>query len=114
MRIGALRHRITFLAHSGTADGQGGYVDDVSGNAGGWTEVCTVWGECIPLSGRELYYAQQIIPTVSHRLTVRYRKDIDSTMRARIGETLLEIHAVMDVETRHEQLKILCEEVHPR
>lgn len=114
MKIGALRNRITFLAHSGTADGQGGYVDDVSGVSGGWTEACTVWGECVPLSGRELYYAQQMIPTVSHRLTIRYRRDIDSTMRARIGDMLMDIRAVMDVETRHERLNVLCEEVNPR
>lgn len=107
MRIGDLRHRVTFLKLVAEGDGQGGINEN-------WAEVCTVWGECLPLSGRALYYAQQTLPSVSHQLTIRYRQGIDSAMRVKLGGLLLDIKAVMDVDNRRQALKIMCEEVHPR
>lgn len=112
MRIGILRNKVIFLSHGGAADGQGGYNDDAT-SLDEWTKVCEVWGECVPLSGRELYYAQQMVPTVSHRLTIRYRGDIKTTMRAQIGDMLLDIQVVLDVEMRHKVLHVFCEQVFP-
>ena len=44
------------------------------------------------------------------RVTIRYREGIKSKMRVAIGSRILEIVSVIDVDERHRQLDLLCEE----
>ena len=68
MRAGRLRHRLIFEESVETAStsGSGEMIKT-------WNEVGTRWGSVDPLSGKELFTAQQTSSRVSHRITIRNR-----------------------------------------
>ena len=78
-----------------------------------WQPLVTVWAAVEPLSGRELYAAQQVMEQVSHRIRIRYRPDITLTgkLRGKLGIRLLNIHTVIDKEEAHIELEMLATEV---
>ena len=65
MNPGRLKHRITIQAQSDTAYSELGQPTE------NFTTQATVWGEIIPMSGREAYYAKQVQPDVTHKITIR-------------------------------------------
>lgn len=67
MRIGRLRHRVTFQTATETSDGHGG-VTEASATVG----PVRMAAEIAPLDGRDLERARQIDPRAVHKLTVRY------------------------------------------
>lgn len=68
MRAGRLRHRLIFEEATRTASPSGtGQMLTT------WNEVGTRWGSVDPLSGKELFTAQQTSSRVSHRITIRSR-----------------------------------------
>jgi len=103
MKIGDLRHRITFQKPIKTPDGY-------KGHAVNWQDVVTVWASIEPLTGREYFYAHQIKNEVSHRLRVRYRADITAEMRIKHGEKIIEIESIIDMQERHQFLEVLGRE----
>lgn len=62
MRAGSLRHRVAIQEPVETRDDHGGITRT-------WNTIATVWASVEPLSGTELYEAQQ----VQSRVTVRVR-----------------------------------------
>jgi len=56
-----------------------------------WTTLATVWAEVLPLAGREGWNAKQIDAELTHRMVMRYRSDVTSRNRLKIGTTLLNI-----------------------
>ncbi len=78
-----------------------------------WQPLATVWAEVEPLSGRELYAAQQVMEQVSHRIRTRYRPDLTLTgaIRGKLGTRLLNIHTVIDKGEQHIELEMLATEV---
>lgn len=68
MQAGTLRKRVTFQARSTATDSFGDQVTS-------WADVCTVYADIQPLSGRELFAAQAVQSAVSHSITVRYRPE---------------------------------------
>jgi SPP1 family predicted phage head-tail adaptor len=103
MKIGDLRHRITFQKPVKSDDG---YL----GKTVKHQDVVTVWASIEPLSGREYFYAHQIKNEVSHRVRIRFRTDLNEEMRIKHGERYLEIESMIDMKERHEFLEILCRE----
>lgn len=78
---GKLRHRLTIQKLQNVADSSGEVQDSSGDLIQEWVNVATVWGAIEPLSGREFMAAQAEQSKVVARLTVRYRNDIDATMR---------------------------------
>jgi len=103
MKIGDMRHRITFQQPIKTPDGHKGHT--VS-----WQDVVTVWASVEPLSGREYFYSHQIKAEITHRARIRYREGITVKMRIKHGDRVLEIESILDKKERHEELEILCRE----
>lgn len=101
--IGELRHRITFQIPVVQDDGYGGEEKI-------WQDVFTVWASIKPVSGREYYEAMAIQNEITHRIKVRYRSDITTDMRIAHGDRIYEIEAVIDIDSRHKYLEILCRE----
>ena len=68
MRAGRLRHRLIFeeSVEVESTSGSGEMIKT-------WNEVGTRWGSVDPLSGKELFTAQQTSSRVSHRITIRNR-----------------------------------------
>ncbi|MDB4952079.1 MAG: head-tail adaptor [Gemmatimonadetes bacterium] len=100
---GDLRQRVTLQSKVRTPDGGGG-------GAEAWVDGKTVWAEVMPLDGRELVQAMQVHPSVSHRVTIRYRAGVSSAMRALYAGRVLDIRSVVDRDERHEALQLLCVE----
>lgn len=103
MKIGELRHRITFQKEIKTPDGHKGFVSQ-------WQDVVTVWASIEPLSGREYFYSHQIKAEVTHRVKIRYREDITVKMRIKHRDRVLEIESILDLKEAHQTLEILCRE----
>jgi len=103
MKIGDMRHRITFQQPIKTPDGHKGHTVK-------WQDVVTVWASVEPLSGREYFYSHQIKAEVTHRVKIRYREDIIVKMRIKHLDRVLEIESILDKKERHEVLEILCRE----
>lgn len=55
------------------------------------------WASIVPLSGRELFQAQQVRPQISHKVNIRYRKGVTSKMRVLLDSSALEIETTLDM-----------------
>ena len=103
MRLGELRHRITFEKEDKTPDGYKGSVVT-------WQPVCVVWASVKPLSGREYFYGQQISAEITHRIKIRYNDKVDSDLRINFEGRYLEISSILNIDERDEIQEILCKE----
>lgn len=73
-------------------------------------EVAQVWASIRPLSGRELWQAQQVQADVTHSVRLRYRSGVDATMELDLQGRRLRIVAVLNIEERNRTLELLCQE----
>lgn len=105
-RIGALRHRVVLEAPSRSA-GEGGGAE-IS-----WHPVATLWAEVVPLSGSEIFQADSIAATAAYEVCTRFRPEIAPEMRFVLGERILDIRSVRDIEGRRRWVSCLCEERNP-
>jgi SPP1 family predicted phage head-tail adaptor len=105
VRSGLLRHRIEIQQDLG---GQ----DPVTGEPlEAWTTIYTVWAHIVPLSGRELFQAQQVMPEVSLRIETRYLPDMTPKHRLKYRTRLFGVEAIIDIDFRHAELQWLCKEL---
>lgn len=76
----------------------------------GWEPLKQVWAEVETLSTQEMMQAEQSQFQVTHRVMMRFCKELDNTMRLIWRKKRLEIMAVQDSENRsiHE---LVCREV---
>ena len=104
MRTGRLRHRVTIQQPVVAVNGYGERITT-------WSTVAVVWGAVEPLRGREFFDAEQTQAEISHRVVLRYRSGIDSTMRLLHLGRVLHIGTVIDVDERHRELQLMCREM---
>lgn len=102
MRIGKLDRRVLIERPVETQNEFGEPVKT-------WVTVATVWAEVTPLSGRELFAAQQIVPEASLRIRIRYRSDIDETMRITHDGKVYGVQHIAEIG-RRDGLEILVRE----
>lgn len=78
-------------------------------NAHGWEELDTVWARAEPLRGREWFAAGQMQATADVRFTIRYRTDVDATMRV-LWKGLPHdiVSPPIDVGGTGESLELMC------
>lgn len=72
-----------------------------------WGVLDTVWAQVEPLKGSERFVAQQASAEVDTRFTVRWRDDIDATMRIVYEDAVYDIDSVIEIG-RHEGLEIMA------
>lgn len=105
MRAGDLRHRLTIQQKSVT---QNTYGEEIAT----WSTLTIVWGSVEDLSGREFYESRQVpAAEVTTRVRIRYRSDVEPTMRVIHGSRTLEIVAVLEPEGRKRETVLMCREV---
>lgn len=75
-----------------------------------WVTKQYIWASIEPLTGREKFLAQQVYTDLTARIRVRYRSDINPTMRLLFGHRIFEINAVVNPGERNEELELLCTE----
>ncbi|WP_201319144.1 phage head closure protein [Paenibacillus sp. EPM92] len=101
---GELRHKVTINQLQSVDDGAGGSVDT-------WMPVATVFAAVNPLSGRELFQAQQLQSEITHKVRMRYRAGITPDMRVHFGSRIFLISAVINWQERNRELALMCVEV---
>lgn len=100
---GALRHRIVIEENVPARTPTGALAPN-------WTPVAERWAAIEPQSGREFVAARQVHSELTHIITVRGPLNVRPDMRVRLGQRILDIIAVMDVEERHFEIRLLCRE----
>lgn len=107
VNAGALRHRLVIQVEQPVSDGGGGQGADPWANP---VTLATLWGAVEPLRGSERLRAMQIQDSLTHRVTLRYRAGITTSMRVVFGTRVFNIRAVINVGERNRVLELLCEE----
>jgi len=101
IKIGDLRHRVTFQKKTKLPDGHHGHTSS-------WEEVVTVWAKVDPVSGREYYYSHQLKNALSHKITIRYRDDITEELRAVFEERIMKIESLINLEEKERFMVLRC------
>lgn len=115
MRAGNLRHRMTIQVKTETDDGMGGKV--VSYPEKDWTEV---WASVVPLRGTELIESMKLDGKVTHKMEMRYRRQLYSLIAPspvvkrlywEKRDRYFNIVSVINVRELNRKLEIMAEEV---
>lgn len=73
-----------------------------------WGDVATVWANVKPLRGSSFFAARAVQTSVDHVITIRYRAGVTADMRVQWGDVLFDIDEVIDVNSRHDNLELMC------
>ena len=107
MNPGELRNKITIKVQPADQDNYGGKIDDTEL----WNDFITCFAAIFPIAGREFFIAQQVNASVTTRIKIRYISSITPGMRVVFGEKVYDIKAVLDIEERHKEIHLMCEEL---
>ncbi|MBR1844266.1 MAG: phage head closure protein [Lachnospiraceae bacterium] len=69
----------------------------------------TVYAEIRPLRGKEYLESVQLEHSVSYKITIRYT-DVNETNYIKYDGRFFDIESVIDVENRHRDIEIMCNE----
>ncbi len=97
--IAALRHAMTL--ERGATDALGETL---------WTVVDTVFAALAPAGAGEASAGAAPAGIVSHRIEMRFRADVTSRDRLRLGDRIFRILAAHDLDERRNRLVVLAEE----
>jgi SPP1 family predicted phage head-tail adaptor len=104
MRAGLLRHRVTIQQATTTTNERGAKVP-------GWEDVATVWADVRTPTGRERTANETTVATLTHVVTVRYRRDVTAAHRIKWDERVLSLLATPDPDNRRRMLVCQCQEI---
>lgn len=99
--IGPMRQLVTIQARTVAQNSYGEAVQT-------WTTVATRWGNLEPLSGREVWQAQQVRPDVTHRVTLRYYDGLTPKHRVVIDGQTFGVVAVVNPDGRKRFHELTC------
>ena len=100
---GELRTRAILEAPVDTVDDSGALVRV-------WQSVASVWASVSPKRGAELFVAGEQESVLTSEVVVRWRPEVASPMRFRIGARALLIRTAFDPDGRRRFLVCTCEE----
>lgn len=100
---GALRHRVEIQQAAIVGDGAGGHVEN-------WSTMATVFAAIEPLRASDRFGADQRLESVTHRVTIRARGDVESGMRLARDGRVLDIRTVHDPDETGRYLTLGVEE----
>ena len=108
MRAGRMRHPIK--VQRATTTSTNAYGEPTLG----WLNLFSSWAQITPLTGRELFAAQQVNSETTHGVRMRHNPGETVTPKDRItfndGNTILNIIQIMNVDERDRELELLCKE----
>jgi SPP1 family predicted phage head-tail adaptor len=76
-----------------------------------WGTFATVWGSVEPLRGQEFWAAKEQQAQVDTRIRIRYLEGVTPKMQVLDGTRVFLIYAVIDPETRHQEMQLMAQEV---
>lgn len=77
----------------------------------GWATVATVWANIRHQSGAESIKAEAVSAVVKASIRIRYRTDIDASMRVTNGATIYAIKGVLPNVAKKDFVDLVCERV---
>jgi SPP1 family predicted phage head-tail adaptor len=102
MRAGTLRHRVTVEQPVRGRDAAGQPLTD-------WKRVAELWADLLHKNGAETIRADQDASTVQASIRIRYRTDLDASMRVVHGTKIYRITAVLPDERARQYVDLVCE-----
>ena len=103
MNIVNLRNRVKLKKHINA-------LNDYVATITHWQTLATVWAEIKPISGREYFSVQQVQSEVTTQIWIRYRKDIEPTMRVTYQDKHYEIVSVLNYQGLNKTLQLMCKD----
>jgi len=103
MRAGNLKHKIIIQTYSETQNDFGEVVK-------GWEDFKSAYASITPLSAKEFFKAGTQAE-VSHKVEIRYLKDIKPKMRVMFGTREFSIESVLNIREANKALQLICTEV---
>lgn len=97
-----MNKQITLQSFTATSNSAGGYNTT-------WNIAATVWAEVKPISGREIFDADQIEDTESVIFTIRYIDNASTNMRIQFLSDYYNIRSIINVGLKNETLEIYGE-----
>ena len=107
MNSGELRNKIIIKVQPTNEDSYGGKIEDTAL----WNDFINCFAAILPISGREFFIAKQVNAIVTTRIKIRYISAITPGMRVVFGGKVYDIKAVLDIEERHKEIHLMCEEL---
>jgi len=104
MNIGNLRHRITIQTLQPIKNNYGEVTND-------WVDFKTVWANINPVSGREFFSAETVNSEMTHKVLIRFVKDIKPKMRVKFGDRFFNIETIINFQERNQYLQLMCKEL---
>ncbi|EIK2677066.1 phage head closure protein [Salmonella enterica subsp. enterica] len=105
MKIGAMRHRVTFQAQEVTQGRMGEVIRE-------WRDVATVWADIRVISGRELLSSGTVYSEATVRIWTRFRPGISTANRIlyRSSSQPGTVYAILAVipDSAGTRLELLC------
>jgi SPP1 family predicted phage head-tail adaptor len=102
LAAGTLNRRITIQRPGTAQDGAGQPIPT-------WTDVVSVWANVASKSGLEATRSDTPTSIVSYSMRIRYRTDIDATMRVLYGGVIYDIRAAIPDQAGHEYTDLVVE-----
>lgn len=108
MQAGQLRKRIELQQRSSSQDGYGQQLTS-------WTTLFTTWAAIEPVSGAQLDRARSIYNETSHKVTVRWRAQLNDikqvgSYRVLYAGRVFDVGASMNQDERNRTVVLLCAE----
>jgi SPP1 family predicted phage head-tail adaptor len=104
MRIGEKNKRVTIQYPTLTPDGMGGHTTV-------WNSAGSVWASIWPVSATEIIASNASSMVSTHRIRMRYRKDIKANWRVKYHNTYFNVVSILDLNMAHRELEILAKAV---
>lgn len=99
MRSSSLQHRVEIQAPTETRDSMGQTVTT-------WQTTQVRWAGINPLSDREQFYAAQVRPETTHRVTFRYFDTLTHRHRLKMGNRIFNILSILNLNEAAETLQV--------
>lgn len=104
MNPGRLNKRITIERLTRKKHENGEIIED-------YEVFKTIWAEIKPVSGNQFFVAKQINSEISHNVYIRYRSDLNPSMRIKFKDRAFEILYLMNVNEGNQLMQIYCKEL---
>lgn len=98
---GRLRHFVAVQQDAGTRSASGDWAEN-------WEALFNAHASIEPLSGSELYFANQVQDTLTHKVIMRYDSRLQPKHRLVEGSNVYHIERVIDLGDRQEWVELLC------
>ena len=101
--IANLRYKVQLQSPTRTSDGAGGYTESFG-------TIANLFADIRPQNALETYRQGQVIEKVTHKVFIRFRRDIDTNYKILYGTRSFTIKGIKNMNERDRFLELLCEE----